>query len=113
MIYEDANGNGERDPAEQALAGAQLHLTGSGVDQSITTAADGLYSFTNLSGGQYTLTETPPSGYGPATPASPIVLGLGSGADLTLDFRHVRLATATPTATATPQEQLYLPLLRK
>lgn len=117
VIYEDANGNGERDPAEQALAGAELHLTGPGVDQSIITAADGLYSFANLSGGQYTLAETPPPGYGPSMPASPITLTLGSGADSTLDFRHVRLATATPTstptATATPREQLYLPLLRK
>ena len=117
VIYEDANGNGQRDPAEQALAGATLHLTGPGVDQSITTAADGLYSFANLSGGQYTLAETPPPGYGPSTPASPITLGLASGVDMTLEFRHVRLATATPTttptATATPREQLYLPLLRK
>ncbi len=113
VVYEDANGNGERDPGEQALAGAQLHLTGPGVDQSLTTVGDGLYAFTNLGSGQYTLAETPPPGFGPSTPASPVRLALGGGADLALDFGHTRLATATATPTLEPQGHLYLPLLRK
>lgn len=119
VIYEDANGNGQRDPAEPPLAGAKLRLTGAGVDQSVTTGVDGLYAFANLTGGQYTLVETAPPGYGPSTPSSPLALGLASGIDMSLDFGHMQLATVTPTASPTPtatsmpSQLLYLPLLRK
>lgn len=112
LVFEDGNGNGVFDTGETTLAGAQVRLSGSGFDQSVTTGAGGAYSFEGLADGAYQLAVTPPDGYGPSHPGTPLLLVLNPGADVQIDFWHERLATATPTASPTPNlTRLYLPLL--
>ncbi|MDL5365446.1 SdrD B-like domain-containing protein [Xanthomonas sp. NCPPB 2654] len=81
-VFEDrdrAGGNGGvRQNGEPGIAGVTIVLTGTDaygntVNRSTTTAADGSYSFDNLSAagaGGYTLTQTQPTGYrnGPVDP---------------------------------------------
>ncbi|QJW98249.1 SdrD B-like domain-containing protein [Frigoriglobus tundricola] len=67
-VYVDANDSGVFDSGETPLSGVTVTLTGTLEDNTTvslttTTNASGLYSFTNLDVGSYTITETPPSGY--------------------------------------------------
>jgi hypothetical protein len=67
--YYDANGDGWLEPGEPGLADVTITLTGTDADgnavnQTTQTDANGLYSFTNLMPGTYTLTKTTtPEGY--------------------------------------------------
>jgi len=110
LIFEDGNGNGGFDAGETTLPGAQVRLTGPSFDQTLTTGADGAYSFSGLAGGSYQLAVTPPAGFGPSHPATPLLLALNAGAEVRFDFWHERLSTATPTPSPIPA-RLYLPLL--
>jgi hypothetical protein len=71
-IWKDTNGNGIQDEGEKGLAGATVTLTdvsgrpvtdmaGAAVAAQ-TTAADGLYKFTDLPEGDYIVTVAPPEG---------------------------------------------------
>ena len=66
-FFNDRNGNGVIDPGEEGLGGVQIRLTVATptgpVTRTVTTAADGSYSFGNLGPGTYTLTQVPPSGW--------------------------------------------------
>ena len=70
-VYYDTNNDGVKDAGENGIAGVTLTLTGSSVggtaiNQTVTTAADGSYSFTDLknaNGSGYTITETQPGVY--------------------------------------------------
>lgn len=66
-VYDDANGNGVRDPGEPAVGGATVTLTGTDdagdVEDSFVTAADGAFSFTQLRPGSYQLEQTLPAAY--------------------------------------------------
>jgi uncharacterized repeat protein (TIGR01451 family) len=67
-VYYDANDNGAFDPGDQGIAGVTVNLTGTtatgtAVNLSTTTDANGNYSFATLQQGSYTVTEVPPSGY--------------------------------------------------
>ena len=68
-VFEDLNNNGTFDAGEPAIAGVTVTLTGRD-DQfrnitavSVTTAADGSYSFTGLRPGTYIVAETQPATY--------------------------------------------------
>jgi len=67
-VWTDANHNGVIEASETGLAGVTLNLTGTDdtgapVSATLTTAADGSYSFGNLRPGSYTVTEpTQPTG---------------------------------------------------
>ncbi|MBL8484658.1 MAG: hypothetical protein JNJ60_20850, partial [Rhodocyclaceae bacterium] len=71
FVYEDRNNNGAKDAGEPGIAGVALALTGSdsggnAVNATATTAADGSFSFTNLTSANasgYTLSETQPATY--------------------------------------------------
>ncbi|WP_140844353.1 SdrD B-like domain-containing protein [Variovorax guangxiensis] len=70
-VYNDANGNGTREPQDLPIAGVTITLTGTDaaghpVTRSAVTDANGKYLLTNLpmpDGAGYTLTETQPAGY--------------------------------------------------
>ena len=114
VIFDDANGNGGLDDGEAPLAGAQVGITGPGVNSSLITAADGIYAFAGLAPGSYVVTEASPAGYGPSSPVTPLNVMLGSGDDLQLDFAHRALPSPTPSPTLIPTApQLYLPLLTR
>lgn len=61
--FYDANVNGYQDYNEQNIAGVSFHISGSGVDQTLTTGGAPGDCFGNLSAGTYTIRETVPSGY--------------------------------------------------
>jgi hypothetical protein len=63
-VYNDLNGDGNFDPGEPGLVGVKVCLTPPGDPAGCTTTdAQGRYSFSNLTPGNYTVTETDPSGY--------------------------------------------------
>ncbi len=67
-VFEDVNGNGTRDSGEPGIGGVEVELTGTAstgtpVNQTTTTAADGSYSFESLLPGTYSLRETQPTEY--------------------------------------------------
>jgi uncharacterized repeat protein (TIGR01451 family) len=67
-VYHDANASGSRDSGEAAIAGVTVKIAGTAPDGtpvnfSTTTAADGSYSFSKLPAGNYTVTETQPTGW--------------------------------------------------
>ncbi|MCR9197309.1 MAG: carboxypeptidase regulatory-like domain-containing protein [Planctomycetaceae bacterium] len=68
VIWNDANGNGLRDPGESGIAGVTVQLAGdidgdgtSDVTLSTNTDADGRYEFGALAAGNYTITVVPPA----------------------------------------------------
>lgn len=86
LVYNDTNNNGIRDANEPVIGGVTVTLTGTdargeAVTRTIVTNADGTYTFTDLQGGTYSVTETQPDGYddGIDTPGS--VGGTLDGAD--------------------------------
>jgi uncharacterized repeat protein (TIGR01451 family) len=67
-VYNDLNGNGQRDGNESGIAGVTVTLTGTdvagnSVNLTATTDPNGDYSFTSLAAGTYTLTEAQPAPY--------------------------------------------------
>ncbi|MEK8053558.1 SdrD B-like domain-containing protein, partial [Ideonella sp. DXS22W] len=67
-VYHDTNNDGLINSADQGIAGATVTLTGTDdrnqpVNVSVTTDANGNYSFEGLRPGSYTVTETTPAGY--------------------------------------------------
>jgi protocatechuate 3,4-dioxygenase beta subunit/phosphotransferase system IIB component len=55
-VWYDVNGNGTQDPNEDGLTGVTVELVLDGnVVATTTTAADGIYTFSNLTGGTYTV----------------------------------------------------------
>ncbi|MHB8781608.1 MAG: MSCRAMM family protein, partial [Candidatus Geothermincolia bacterium] len=58
----DADGDGVLDAGELPLAGVIINLSGDATDQRVT-GSDGMYSFTNLEPGNYTVAEVVPAGY--------------------------------------------------
>ncbi|GAA3841632.1 hypothetical protein GCM10022243_05070 [Saccharothrix violaceirubra] len=67
-VYEDIDNDGVKDIGENGLSGVFVTLTGTdylgrGVNINTLTAANGTYSFANLVGGSYTLTEVQPGAF--------------------------------------------------
>ncbi len=96
-VYLDSNHDGVRDGGEPGLGGVTLTLVnGSGaVVATTTSAADGSYAFGNVPPGNYTLTETPPAGFGTSTPTSLPVTVTSTG--VTTSTFGATLGTVTGT----------------
>jgi uncharacterized delta-60 repeat protein len=67
-VFEDFNDDGQIDFGEEGISNVLITLTGTddlgdAVSQSQLTNSDGAYVFLNLRPGNYTITETQPSGY--------------------------------------------------
>jgi cyclophilin family peptidyl-prolyl cis-trans isomerase/uncharacterized surface anchored protein len=69
-VFEDTNGNGELDTGEPGIPNVTVTLTGTSVVTEeeitpvvVTTNASGVYTFTNLDPGLYTITQTQPTGF--------------------------------------------------
>ena len=69
-VFIDTNNNGKFDPGETPVAAVMVTLTGTTtggtpVTESLTTDSLGVYDFTNLPSGTYTITETQPLNFTP------------------------------------------------
>ncbi|MFZ1710224.1 MAG: SdrD B-like domain-containing protein [Anaerolineae bacterium] len=86
VVFEDLNQNWTLDPGEQSLAGAIITLRRGSTDLShVTTGANGAYSFTTLTPGQYQVIETDPIGYTSTSPNSWLLV-VQAGVVLTQNF---------------------------
>jgi len=65
FVWNDTNGDGIQDDGEGGIADAavELYYANETLANSTTTDADGIYTFGNLSAGEYYLVFTPPEGY--------------------------------------------------
>ncbi|MCU0511413.1 MAG: PKD domain-containing protein, partial [Anaerolineae bacterium] len=70
-VWFDVNGNGLQETGETGLPGVTLTLTGTTLfgeviaPRTAITGVNGIYSFSNVEAGTYTVTVTPPAGYTP------------------------------------------------
>ena len=62
FVYDDVDNDGIKEPGEAGIAGVTVKLGGSAT-ATTTTNANGLYTFSGLAAGTYTITETQPAGY--------------------------------------------------
>ena len=72
-VYDDLNGNGSLDPGDPGLQGWTVELLDSNgnVLATTTSAADGSYSFSDLTYGVYTIEEIAQSGWYQTEPVNP------------------------------------------
>ena len=89
IVYEDINGDFQYQPGEPTLAEAtvQLWRNSTLLDEQIT-GSDGLYAFTSLLEGSYTVREIAPAGYYPAKPTDTALLRVSGGQVNGVDFGH-------------------------
>ena len=87
-VWSDANNNGEQDSGEVGTGGVTVQLRtdpGGSVVQTATTNAFGIYLFTNVSPGTYTIVVTDTanklSGYAPTTGLQSLGKGVGIPSD--------------------------------
>jgi large repetitive protein len=71
LVYNDSNGNGQRDANEPVIPGVTMSLNGTDargnpITKTIETDGVGAYRFTGLPGGSYTITETQPTAFNDA-----------------------------------------------
>jgi protocatechuate 3,4-dioxygenase beta subunit len=62
-VFCDADNDGNRDTADEGIAGVKVVLTGAGVTLTATTNDSGRYEFTGLRAGNYVLTEIQPNSH--------------------------------------------------
>jgi hypothetical protein len=88
-VFEDIDGNGERDPfaGEMGLAGWTVQLFWNGqLVSSATTDVDGNYMLDNLGNSTYSVCIVPQAGYTQTKPAGAAASGCGgSGYEFTLN----------------------------
>ncbi len=71
-VYNDLNGNGTLDPGDPGLQGWTVELIENGsIVATTTSAADGSYSFSNLTFGVYTIEEITQAGWYQTEPQQP------------------------------------------
>jgi uncharacterized protein (DUF2141 family) len=85
LVFNDANGNGQREAAEPGLAGVTISVAGGPGTASVQTVSDGSFSAGGLPPGRYTVTESVPAGFSSTTPREQVV-NLSSGGAATASF---------------------------
>jgi len=96
-VFEDRNADGVRDPGESGLEGWTVNLmSGSTIVANITTGPGGVYSFTNIAPGSYTVSEAIQPGWTQSYPVSPgtqsVTLVSGESGPTDVDFGNWRPA---------------------
>ncbi len=98
MKFEDVNGNGVKDANDTALANWTIFIdannngTLDAGEASTLTGTNGLYSFTNLTPGNYTVREVVQSGWVATTP-NPVAATVTSNTTTTVNFGNFQLGS--------------------
>jgi hypothetical protein len=104
-VYKDPQRDGVNGGGEPPIPGVTIELVKDGVViATTTTGPDGTYSFIDLPGGDYTVREIQPDGYGSSTP-NEVAVNLTPGAAQVVDFGETVSSIAghvssTPMTTA-------------
>lgn len=97
-LFEDVNGNGQREANEPVLAGRSVKLTGGGVTRADTTDTFGNFFFANVAPNRYQLTQVLPSKWVQSFPQRVAhEFDVAAGADLNFDFGSWQYATISGT----------------
>jgi len=93
-VFEDMEGDGDKDIGDPPLAGWKVRLSGTKVD-SVNSDASGNYTFPNLPNGLYTVSEAVQSGWlQTAPPAGSYSISLADGqTETSIDFGNFQYAT--------------------
>ncbi len=107
-VYQDLQGSGVRSAADPGVGGVTLTLTGTNdlgaaVSQTLTSNADGSYSFTGLRPGGYTIAQGPaPSGFLDGIDSAGSLGGTVSGNQIQLTVAPAQNGTDYDFALVTP-----------
>ncbi|HUS17645.1 MAG TPA: LysM peptidoglycan-binding domain-containing protein [Chloroflexia bacterium] len=108
LLWNDANGNGVRDPNEGLLAGGQLTVveiaTGRPIQAYTTDGVSEPHCFEDIPAGQYTVSSAAPGGYN-ATRAPSTPLEVLAGSTSTLEFGAQPSAAVLEEPPAGPTNQ--------
>ena len=87
IVFNDANGNGSQDAGELPISGVTIQLRNNAgtVIATALTNASGAYTFSNLTAGQYTVTEIDLPGY-ISTTLNTVAVSLSAGTNATVHF---------------------------
>lgn len=103
MVFEDLDGDGQRDPQESALSGARLELLDEEetvIESHVTEDDDEPHAFA-VAPGDYTVVETAPDGYRSTSPDRRAVTVISED-QVDVLFADSLQPSPTPTATAEP-----------
>ncbi len=98
LVFFDTNGDGLVGPAvsEQGIPAVTLQLLGSAPTLTTTTDTNGVYTFTGLAAGGYTVVEVAPAGYvttttnsKPVSVGSALVSGVNFGIAFPIEVRGI------------------------
>ncbi|MGL4553152.1 MAG: choice-of-anchor E domain-containing protein [Gemmataceae bacterium] len=126
-VYHDVNKNGAFTAGDRMLPRVRITLTGTdiygaAVSRTVVTRANGWFSFTGLTAGTYTITETQPAGYQQGTNAAGSAGGTVTGDTIAaINLQARQNATqysfgeirTTPTPPTTPPNPLGRPVVGK
>ena len=97
VVFEDMNGNGERDAGERGIAEVTVgRVDADGMAQLTTTNGDGSYSFAGIEPGTYTIREENAAGFTSTTPDE-VSVSISSGGSGTANFGDLVESTVTGT----------------
>jgi hypothetical protein len=103
-VYQDLNGNGQRDEGDSLVSGAVISLLDSSlveVERYTTSGVSEPYCFQELVAGEYRVQRQNPSGYIPIEPDEQLA-AVEPGTSMDIDFVADFVPTPTPTSTPTP-----------
>lgn len=107
IVYVDANGSGQRDPGEAALANVTVTVTSGAGTATVVTNADGGYFFT-ANVGDWKVSIAPPPGFEVEDGALRGVNVAGAEQNMVVDFA-LRPIQAAPTSTVPPPQPTNTP----
>ena len=98
VVFNDVNGDGGQDAGESGIINVMVQLLQGGSPISTTTTnATGVYSFTAVTEGSYTVRETDPDGYVSTTP-NDVVVSVAPGGSATANFGDQQVGTISGVA---------------
>jgi uncharacterized repeat protein (TIGR01451 family) len=94
VVFNDTNGDGQRDPSENGIGGVKVELVDSTgqVITSTLTAGDGTYHFPNVPPGDYIVRESDPQGFTSTTPNT-VAVTVTPGGSATANFGDRQVGT--------------------